>query len=156
MKRSGFKRKATTPLKRTKLRLVGHSTSAEQKREIQALLREIVIKRDGGCVLRDYAETGKCGGYGSKSGKLILQFEHLHSRSHSISFGDSRLGVLLCQRHHIFWKPQYSQRYWEIIEEVIGPTRWDLLQKVRNDHKPYKMDWKLVILGLKKELNDLQ
>jgi len=62
MKRSGFKRKTSSEIKkigfnkRSKLRVVGHSTTAEIKQEIQSILRQIVIRRDGGCILRHYQD----------------------------------------------------------------------------------------------------
>ena len=147
MKRSYFKRKFTKPLKRTKLRIVGVSDTAEIKKEIQATLRTYVIKRDKGCLLRDYPETGGC--------DSILQAEHLNSRSHMISFADTRLAICLCRRHHIFWKPQNSARYWEIVEEMIGPKRWELFKRVRDDYKSHKIDLKLALIGLKQELKQL-
>lgn len=133
----------------------GTSEVSVLKEQIQATLRQIVMLRDGGCILRDYPETGRCGPI-NKQGKLVLQAEHLNSRAHAISIADSRLAVCLCQRHHIFYKPQYSARYWEIIEEMIGPTRWELFQKVKADHRPYKTDLKLDLLALKQELKELQ
>lgn len=139
-------------IKRKKgLRMRGISDESVLKDMIQAKLREVVIKRDGGCVLRDYPETGRCGPY-KANGELVLQAEHLNSRSHAISFADSRLAVCLCQRHHIYWKPQNSQRYWEIIEGEIGPTRWELFKKVRADRMSHKVDWKLALIGLEQEL----
>lgn len=155
MKKTPFKRKITKPLKRTRLRVVGKSDTATLKKEIQAVLREIVIKRDGGCILRDYPETGKCGGY-RNDGKLILQAEHLNSRSHTSTFADPRNVVCLCQRHHIYWKPQNSKRYWEIVEEQIGATRWEWLQRAMQDRRAYKVDLKLELLALKQELKKLK
>lgn len=49
---STFKQKSTKPLKRSKLRLEGVSDTAQTKKRIQALVREIVILRDKGCILR--------------------------------------------------------------------------------------------------------
>jgi len=109
-------------MKKTNIRVVGHSTTKEIKNEIQSLARSIVIKRDGGCILRHYGETGKCGGY-RKDGQLILQAEHLHTRSNSASFADTRLIVCLCQRHHIYYKPQHSDVYYRIIKKHIGRSR---------------------------------
>jgi hypothetical protein len=44
-----------TPLKtKTRLRIKGISDTAELKDEIQCLVRDIVIIRDGGCLLRNY------------------------------------------------------------------------------------------------------
>ena len=140
----------------TFLRQKSTHTASEAKDEIQGLLRQIVIERDGGCVLRHYREAGACGGY-TKAGDLILQFDHLNSRVHSSSFGDERLGVCVCKRHHIFWKKQYPAKYEELVRRHIGKARCDLLDRVREDnHKPYKADWKLVKLGLERTLKNLK
>lgn len=158
MKRSGFKKKPTIPLKRTRLRIAGVSDTATLKKEIQSLLREIVIIRDGGCVLRDSPLAGSCGGYG-KSEKIILQGEHLVTRSNSASFADTRNIVCLCMYHHIFWKKQHSQIYWELIEGIIGPTRWDYVRKIQKEnsaHKTYKVDLKLCKIALEQELREIK
>lgn len=159
MRRTPLKRK--TPLKqglkglrRTKLRVVGQSTTSELKRDIQALLRQIVIARDGGCILRHYPETGMCGGC-RKDGGLILQAEHLHTRSNSASYADHRLVVCLCQRHHIFYKPQHSDEYYRIVKEHIGPVRTKLLEAVQADHRPHKMDWKVEKLFLEQYIKKM-
>ena len=58
--------KRTSPLRaHMKIRLAGRSETADTKREIQRLLREIVILRDGGCILRDVTIYGfpGCNGY---------------------------------------------------------------------------------------------
>ncbi|MCK5614540.1 hypothetical protein KAR91_72415 [Candidatus Pacearchaeota archaeon] len=159
MKRSYIKRntplkRSKIPLRRTKLRLVGISTTSELKREIQALLRQIVIIRDGGCILRHYPGTGQCGGF-RNDGELILQAEHLHTRSNSASFADHRLVVCLCKRHHIFWKPQHADEYYRIVKEHIGPGRTKLLEAIQADHSPHKMDWKLEKLALEKYLKEI-
>lgn len=154
LKRSAFKRKPVQRLRRTKLRIKGISTAAQLKDEIQAHLRQIAIKIYGTCVLSKYSEVGVCGSY-TKDGNLILQAEHLNSRSHTGSFGDMRNIVLLCQRHHIYWKPQNSKRYWELIREIIGEKRWAWLKRVEQDHTPQKVDLKLTLLALKQELKKL-
>ena len=136
---------------------VGKSETTLVKIRIQALLRQIVMVRDGGCLLRDDFRAGECGGY-RKDGELILQADHLHSRVNNISFGDSRLVVCLCKRHHGYFKPQYPMVYYELIRQKIGQERWDLLQKVSADKKPYPMgahDWGVVELALKQELKNL-
>ena len=124
------------------------------KDEIQALLRQIVIKRDGGCVLRYIPEAGTCGGY-KKDGNLIFQAEHLISRSHNVSFADLRNIVCLCKYHHGYWKPQNSRLYWELIEKIVGEERWAWIKKTEADKKPYKMNWILIQLALKQELNKM-
>ena len=142
-------------MKKTQLRVVGTSNASILKRDIQEILREIGIVRDGGCVFRDFPETGKCGGY-RKDGKLILQFDHLNSRIHAISFSDSRLGILVCKRHHLYFKKQYPVKYEEIARKVIGKERCDLLDKVRADKSPHKVDLKLAIVVLLDELRQLK
>lgn len=147
-------------MKRGKLRLVGHSPTADIKRDIQATLREIVLKRDGGCFLRHYRDRitpqyRECGGW-RKDGGLVLQAEHLHSRSNANSFSDSRLVVCCCQRHHIFYKPQYSAEYNELARKFIGPKRATLWDRVSEDRTPHKVDLKLELLALKSELQKLK
>lgn len=144
-------------MKRTKLRIAGHSTLSETKRDIQAVLNKIVVARDGGCILRHYAETGLCGSRETKDGHLILQAEHLHTRANSASYADSRLVVCLCQRHHIFWKPQHSDEYYKIVRKHIGKQRSDLLDRVEADRfTPHKVDMTLALIGLKQELKQYE
>ena len=50
-------------MRRMQLAQKSSSDTALIKDEIQDLLREGAIKRDGGCILRHYPETGECGGY---------------------------------------------------------------------------------------------
>lgn len=142
---STFKQKATKPLKRSKLRRIGVGSLSATKRRIQAKLREIVILRDGGCILR--LVLGNCSG--------PLQAEHLNSRVHAHTFGDTRNIVCLCQYHHIFWKPQNSRKYWELIEQHLGPTKWGWLKLAEANHTPHKMDWTAVELALEVELASL-
>lgn len=134
--------KISKPLRRTKLRRKGKSATTLIKDEIQALLREIVIKRDGGCVLGKY--LGNC--------NEVLQAEHLVTRSATNYFGDLRNVVCLCSYHHIFWKPQYSKMYWTLIERHLGPTKWNWYLQAEADNRPYKVDLKLVKLALQNEL----
>jgi hypothetical protein len=157
VKRAPLKRK--TPLRsRSRLRIQSDDDSAEVKRRIQAFLRECVIIRDGGCVLRLYPESGACGGC-RNDGQLILQAEHLVTRSNSVSYGDLRNIVCLCQRHHGFFKPQYSRLYWELIERHIGPERWAWIKRVEADRRPYRFylaDWKALEVGLTADLAKLR
>lgn len=168
MKKSGFrkptyeeyilslaKKQGKIGLKRSKIRVKGISSTTEQKDEIQGLIRQIAILRDKVCVLSHYPETGSCGGY-RKDGELILQFDHLNSRVHSISFGDPRLGVLLCRNHHIFYKKREPDYFSKIVRKHIGVERSCLLDKVQLDRSPHKMDWKLIILDLKQQIKRLQ
>lgn len=146
-------------MKMTKLRVAGHSTTSELKREIQSVLREIVILRDGGCVLRNYIDEMRsnyrdCGPY-KKDGNLVLQAEHLHSRSNANSFSDSRLVICLCQRHHFYYKKQYPEEYYKIVRRQIGQERSELLDKIQQDYSAHKVDLKLELVGLRQELKKL-
>lgn len=136
------------------LKKEGKSEVALAKKRIQKLLRELAIRRDGGCVLRRYVhrlppQYQRC--------DEILQAEHLNTRGSSGSFGDMRNIVCLCRRHHIHFKPQHSQLYWEIIEEHLGEERWAYFKRVRDDYKAHPMrlwDWTQVELSLKQDLNE--
>ena len=154
MKKSGFKKRITKPMKRCKLRVKGHSETAELRDEVQRLLREIALVRDGGCVLRHYPETGACG-CRRKDGELIQQFDHLNSRVHSNSFSDPRLGVIVCKRHHFYFKKQYPALYEKCVRDQIGEKRCKLLDAVRADRKSHKVDLVLAIVGLNQELKKL-
>jgi hypothetical protein len=57
----------------------GKNETSIVKREIQEVVREIVIRRDGGCFLD---HTGNCSGY-AKDGHLILQANHLITRANA-------------------------------------------------------------------------
>ena len=146
-------------MKRTRIRVAGTSTTKELKDEIQYILREIVIARDGGCFLRNFKskitpQYRECGGY-RKDGKLILQAEHLHTRSNASSFSDSRLVVCVCHRHHIFYKPQHSDEYNGLAREFIGKKNSELWERVKNDYTAHKVDLKLALIGLKQELLEM-
>jgi hypothetical protein len=148
-------------LRKTPLRVKGHSTTTEQKDEIQATLREIVILRDGGCFLRHFRDRiqtryQNCGGFRKKDNKLILQAEHLHSRSNAISFADPRLVVCVCRDHHIFYKKQYGTEYDKFAREFIGSVRAKIWDWVVQDRSPHKKDWKLELELLKQELQKLK
>lgn len=161
MKRSGFKQKPRKPLQAKKgfkvtksvLRQLSKNPTAEIKREIQALVREIVIKRDKGCILR---LKRFCGG---DIGFAVLQADHLITRANSATYGDTRLIVCVCTRCH-GWKSLGSNRnkkeYDTLVRTLISPERvalWDMAEA--DSHRPHKMDWQLVKLSLQKELAEL-
>ena len=155
--KSGFKKipkGAATLMTRSTLRNSGKSEVSQCKKRIQALLRQNAIKRDQGCVLRHYTDLlpsnySEC--------DEVLQAEHLHTRGASGSFGDMRNVVCLCRRHHIFFKPQHSQLYWEIIERHLGPERWAWYKRVRDDRKAHRMtlwDWTCIEMSLIQDLKN--
>lgn len=148
-------------LRKTKLQVKGHSDTTQTKDEIQATVREIVILRDGGCFLRHFKHRiqtryQECGGFRKKDNQLILQAEHLHSRSNAISFADSRLVVCVCRNHHIFYKKQYQTEYDIFAREFIGPKNAKIWDWVIADRSPHKKDWRLELELLKQELKKLQ
>lgn len=153
---STFKRKPTKPLKRSKLRFKGISDTSKIKDEIQGLVRDIVIIRDGGCFLRNTYGVPPCNGY-AKDGHLILQADHLLSRSNSATYGDTRLIVCVCKGHH-GWKSVGNnlrkETYDKLVRQILPPERvalWDLMEATK--HTPVKMDWVLVRLSLQQELS---
>lgn len=155
--KSGFKKilkGATTLTTRSTLRNSGKSEVSQCKKRIQALLRQNAIKRDQGCVLRHYTDLLPPEYTGCDD---VLQAEHLHTRGSSGSFGDMRNIVCLCRRHHIFFKPQHSQLYWEIIEKHVGPEIWAYYKRIRDDHKANPMrlwDWQKIELDLAQQLKN--
>lgn len=157
MKQSPIKRRHS-PLRRSKLRLVGVSPVSELKREIQALVRQIVIKRDGGCVLRKVYGIPRCNGY-RNDGEMILQADHLITRANSATYGDTRLIVCACQGHH-GWKKWHEKQYEAAVRSVLSPERvalWGIAEEARwRPTRTTAMDWKLVKIALTQELERTQ
>jgi hypothetical protein len=136
-------------MKRTRLRKIGKSPVSKVKREIQAILRRIVIERDGGCVLRHHPKAGKCGGM-SSTGNIILQAEHLNGRSHAVSFGELDNIVCLCTYHHLYFKKREPVLYWTLIRVHIGEERWLKVEGWAKDRSPHKIDFHRLLEELKK------
>lgn len=141
-------------MKRSQLNKVGKSPTAVIKKEIQALLRDLVILRDKGCVV---GRVRRCGN-DVFNPNAVYQAEHLIERSNSITYGDSRLVVCVCKNCH-FWKhikKSNHDEYDAIIRTLISLERvrvWDLAEQ--NRFKPNRMDWVLVKLALEAELAKL-
>lgn len=166
MKRSGFKVKQRKPLARTPfkrspkplsksiLRKLSKFPTAECKQRIQALVREIVILRDKGCILR-YKRF--CGG---DIGFAVLQADHLVTRANGATYGDTRLIVCVCKSCH-GWKSLGSNlnkaEYDALVKTVISKERdalWDMAEADR--HRAHKMDWPLVEVALLRELKEIR
>jgi hypothetical protein len=148
-------------MKRTKLRVVGHSTTTELKQDIQDLVREIVIIRDGGCVFKK--EKGHvCSGW-KNNGEIVLQADHLLSRGNSGTFADTRLIVCVCKGIH-GWKSVGNNlrktEYDERVKKLISKDRvelWDEWDKKRFlSCRMTAYDWKMEIVNLKSELAELK
>ena len=74
--------------------------------------------------------------------KLILQCDHLVTRSNSATFADTRLMVCVCRGHHS-WKSLGSnarkKEYDELVRTLISPERvklWDECE--RDSWKPHR------------------
>lgn len=141
-------------MKRSYLKALGQSETAVLKRDIQALVRAIVIKRDGGCILRSVQGISPCDGH-AKDGHLILQADHLVTRSNSATYGDTRLIVCVCTGHH-GWKKWHQKEYEAVVRTLLSPERVALWEKAEQDswrpHRTSAMDWKLVKIALEGEL----
>lgn len=154
MKRSGWIKRNTPLNSRSKLRLKGSSDVSVLKDEIQDLVREIVIRRDGGCILRDYTGVPPCGGY-RNDGELVLQADHLITRANSATYDDTRLIVCVCKGHH-GWKKYNEKLYNAAVRELLSPARvtlWDRAEEER--HRPthrISSDWRVSVAALKQEL----
>lgn len=133
--------------------------SAQDKKHIQEYLRQIVIARDKGCVLRDPLlqvknQLPSCNGY-TNDGELILQAEHLIERSNSATFADTRFVVCICKGHHGWkhFKTSNQECYEAVIRTIISPERVTLWDRCKaTSWKPMKPNWKLELAALKQEL----
>lgn len=151
-----MKRKTETLAQKAWKEVKAQSASAIKK-EIQALLREIVILRDGGCIFRNYPEAGKCGGWRS-DGELILQADHISSRGNSTTYALTDNVVCICRNHHTFWKRKNPAEWTDITRKHIGVERFDRMislgkEKARHSYTTY--DWGKIALGLKDDLKKL-
>lgn len=144
-------------VKRVRLRLQSHSETAELKREIQAIARDIVIIRDGGCFLRN---VRRCNGV---PGLAVLQADHLLTRSNSATYADTRLIVCVCKPCHA-WKSLGNNarkaQYDTLVKKLLPPARVKLWEKAETDsYRPHRMgtyDWLLELTALKAELAALK
>jgi hypothetical protein len=151
-------------VKRSPLAKESKNPTAECKKRIQSLLRQLAIRRDGGCVLRKDVPPGyiipACNGY-AKNGELVFQYDHLNSRAFNVSYADIRLGVILCKGHH-GWKhftDHNKKLYDEIMRKMIEPKRRALWDAVENDRKSYPMgiyEWGKVEMALNNDLKGIE
>jgi hypothetical protein len=139
-------------MRRSFLKRQGTSETALLKKEIQRLLREIVIKRDGGCILRKYRRCND----------EVLQADHLITRANSGTYADTRLVVCVCRSCH-YWKSVGSNRnknqYDDMVKNILPKELVELWERAERDSwRPTRYtasDWKLEILNLKSELEEL-
>lgn len=151
-----------------KLKARASNDTNDVKDRIQALVRDIAIARDGGCIFRIFFDGSEginlsfdvpeCNGY-AKDGHLILQADHLVTRANSATFADTRLIVCVCKGHH-GWKKWNEARYNEIVRQLLPADRvalWDKAHAAR--YQPTRMftsDWMKEEVALKQELRTYQ
>lgn len=133
-------------MKRTFLRRHGKSETTVLKDEIQALVRQIVIKRDGGCILRNKRFCND----------PVLQADHLITRANSATYADTRLIVCLCRSCHGGWKQWNPKEYDALVKTILPKERVELWERAERDSWKAKRtgasDWRLEIAALKQEL----
>ncbi len=155
MKRGGPLPRHTPLRAKTRIRVAGHSDTAEIKERIQALLRAIVIARDGGCILRD---VRRCNGLPDIPG-VVLQADHLITRANSATFADTRLVVCVCRSCHA-WKScgsnQRKAEYDAVVRTLLPQDRVALWDRCEQDswhpQRTFMSDWMLAEVALKHEL----
>jgi hypothetical protein len=169
MKRTAWKKKPTKPMRKTPLRRKGKSETTKLKDEIQSWLREIVMIRDGGCILSPYQGqvvagviVPKCNGYRPSDGALVLQADHLITRGNSATYSDERLVVCVCRGHH-GWKSVGSNMrkamYDKILKAILPKERvelWEVCEADTSSHRMGAYDWKLAIAALKQTYERLK
>lgn len=159
MKRTPFKSRGKPLAKRARLprgaRLAheGKSDASITKKRIQALLRAIVMYRDGGtCILQKYRHCND----------PVKQCDHLITRGNSATYADTRLCVLVCRSCHA-WKSLGSNRnkaqYDALVRTLLSKDRVDLWDRCEKDSwqpvRKYVSDWKMAELVLQQELKKL-
>ncbi len=156
LKRAGFARTAKLKPKTRKVRVAGQETAKELKKDIQAILREIVMLRDKKCILYGI----KCNHeIGVNDEGIVWQAEHLVERSNSATYADLKLVVLVCKNCHgwkHFTKSNHDQ-YDRWVKTKLSPDRvahWD--RCCEDSWRATKVDWKLTKLALEQDLNKLK
>jgi hypothetical protein len=111
--------------------LKGVSETADIKRAIQNTVRDIVILRDGGCIMRESPHAPACNGY-RNDGELVLQADHLITRTNSATYADTRLIVCVCKGHH-GWKKWHVKEYDSLVSTLMSPERLTLWKAEAKD-----------------------
>jgi len=142
-------------MKRTRLKRKSQTATALLKDDIQAWVRLICAKRDGGCVLRHLRHCGgDCEVVDDEIiSETVIQADHLLTRSNSATYADTRLIVCLCKPCHA-WKHWNEKEYNNLVKKVLSKKRIRLWEKCLQDlyaHKTKKMDWTMELLALKRE-----
>lgn len=130
-------------------------TVSQVKKKIQAKLRENAIERDKTCIIGQNASllplNWRVCAPRRQDGEIIVQAEHLVGRANSASYADMDNIVLLCMRHHFYFKTQHPALYWEIVRKYIGEKRWEKTQKWEHDYTPHHFvasEWRMMLNAL--------
>ena len=81
-----------------------------------------IKKRDKACAIND-----KCRG--------PLAADHIFSSKYHATRWHPTNGILLCQRHHIFWKRQEPVLWYWAVEKKVGKARLKKLYKLIQDKR---------------------
>ena len=131
------------------MRRKGKSEVSQLKDEIQTIVRAIVIKRDGGCILRGIRHCED----------EVLQADHLITRANSATYDDTRLIVCVCRSCH-GWKHWHEREYNALLKSILPKKRVELWERAEEDSwKPahrVSADWRISVAALKQELAELQ
>lgn len=141
-------------LKKTRIRVVGKSDTAIVKKEIQAVLREIVMLRDKGCLLR----MERCGNELDAPG-VVFQADHLIERSNSATYANPDLLVCLCKGCHGWkhFKKSNHDAYNAMVKEILPEHRVKLWEKCEAESwRTSKMDWQLELTALRQILSKMR
>jgi hypothetical protein len=157
MKRGGFLQRYTPIKRKTAIRAVSDSDTSQTKIRIQELVRDIVMIRDEGCILRNVLGIAPCNGY-RKDGQLVLQADHLITRANASTYADTRLIVCLCKGHH-GWKKWNEREYNALVRTLLSPERVKLWDGCERDswrpHRTGAYDWLMAEVALRQELANL-
>lgn len=128
------------------MRRSGKSEVSILKREIQRLVRLIVIARDKTCILRGIRHCND----------EVLQADHLITRANSATYDDTRLIVCLCRTCH-GWKHWHEREYNELVKSILPKKiieHWERCEadSWRPAHR-ISQDWRIAIAALKQELS---
>ena|SRR3990167_1160831 len=133
-------------MKKIPLRKQGKSATSQAKQRIQALLRQIVIKRDKTCILRHIRQCEDS----------VLQADHLITRANSATFADLRLVVCLCRSCHGGFKQWHKEQYDALVKTILPKDRVKLWEKCQADSwipkRTSAYDWRIAEAVLNQEL----
>ena len=99
--------------------------------------------------MRHYPETGQCSGYTAA--------DHIITRGNAATYACLENVVCLCNRHHIYWKPQNPTLYVKFVKEYLG-DKYEWIEKAetyRPKHSFGEYEWRKIEMYLKQEYNKL-